>query len=690
MEVTDKDLEDTLKAAGVSPKVLKDIQEGIDPDVQDTLRQAGVPLSAVHAPVLKKEKLPEPAPERLPPASQAEAERQSQKLGVATPLATGIPMLGAIPRIAGAATGAAGVGGTMPGDTFSERFGKNFDVLGEAENLYAQRHPIWSPAGEMIGATAATLPLAATRLGSMALGGRGPSVAWRGLGGAAGGASVNALDAALRGEDPVSAAEVGGAGGLAGPLLGEGARGATRFASDQFWPRPGPLKGMSPMAISKLTGAVEGETPASIAAARNRAGPSGMLADLNTATTDIAGGLADIPGQHKGEVREAYRQRDLGAKKRISDALDTYITPKTNVEDFKDTLIEARKAAADPLYDQWRSTKIQPTDKLKELVPRLEKAGAFKMAQELADVSGDKIDTTFFTSGDRKNWPTAQTWDLAKRGLDRRIEAAYASGDKTLARELVKLRGETLKEIEAAPGGLIYKQARQEFADRSSILDQIDAGKDTFLGGRSGVDVDQLRNELKGLSGPELQARLVGLRKAADEVFGATAIGDTSLRNKILAPNNQEKIKLLLGEERGQKLIDSMEQEKFLKEQSQNVVGGSQTTPKKERTQALQPLPGAGWDLDIARPGSWLPPPFRPSAMADAMRGARTGTAMNQLGGLITTPEGPQLNHLLAAIQQEANRRAMADRVAQAGGNSLSMLFAPATATARRRYFPTQ
>lgn len=687
-EVTDKDIEDALRAAGVGPAVLKGSKAGptVDPDVAAALKAAGVPLEAIDAPH-RKERLPEPSRERLPPAEQAAAERQSKDLGVMSPVVSGMPVIGPATQAAAAATGAAGVGETMPGDSFSERFGKNYGVLGEAQRLYDERHPVWSPVGGFIGSAASTLPLgAAGPVGRMVAGGGiGPTVGWRALTGGAGGAGLGALDEYLRGGSALSGAEIGGGFGAAGPIVGEGARGVSRFASDQMWPRGGPLAKVNPTAIHKLVGAFEGETPASIAAGRDRAGGAGMMADVSTGMTDIAGGLADTPGPQKQVVREAVRMRDAQSKARIDAALNTHITNKTNVEDFKNFLTENRAAAADPLYKQFRTTEVHPTPEIQAILPRLEEAGALAMGEKFAKIDGVPFDKAFFAPGATKRFPTAESWSYIKQGLNGLIDKAYSGGDKTLARKLIGLKRDMWTELKKAPGGNILAQADQEFKSRSDIIDQIAAGKDTFLGGRHGLTVDELRDELRGLSGPELQARIVGLRQAADDVFGATHIGDTSLRNKILAPNNQAKIKLMLGDQRGEALIKEMEREKFLKEQSQNIVGGSQTTPKKERVDALKPMAGSEWGFDLAKPATWPPPSFRPSHLIDSLRQQSHGTSMNQLGRIVTTPEGPEMGNLIDAVHTEMARRAAMDRAVAPGANALSSVLAvPGSAAARR------
>lgn len=697
MEVTQKDIDDTLRAAGVKP--IKDAPAGaavLNDDHAETLRQAGVPLSALSAPVLKQQMPPE-AESKPGPTIEREAQRISRAMPVETPIAEGMPVIGNLPRMATAGISAAVPGMGLPGETFGERYSQNDAALSRASKLYGERHPVWSPVGNLIGGALATAPVAASPLGGLVLGTRGPSVPSRLLQGMAGGSTIGATDAALRGENVPDAAMIGAGAGALGPVVSEGMRGLVNSGANRIWSPGGVLSKVQPANINRLASVIEGETPASMREGRDRAGPAGMLMDLNTGMTDLAGGLADTPGPQKAIVREALRLRSKGQGDRIEQALTKEIAPRTNIEQFKDFLTETRKAAADPLYEQWRTTQIHPTDKLKELLPRLEKAGAFDMAEELSGISGEPITKAFFTGGPQKRFPTAQSWDYVKRGLDRSIDQAYSKGDKTLARALVQLRNETVSEIEKAPGGQVWKQARGEWAERSELLDQVERGHDTLLGGRTGISADELKAELKGINGPALDARLQGLRAAADEAMGATTRGDTTLRNKILAPNNRAKIEVTLaarygdavGKARADRLIKTMEQEAFLKEQDQNIRGGSQTTPKKERVDALKPSPTPHWDPNIAQPSTWLPPKwmegFRPANLVDAWKGQRSAAANNQLGDLITTREGPQMDDLIKAIHEEALRRAIRDVRATHTGNAVFNLVQPAGTSYRRQ-----
>lgn len=693
-QITPDDITETLRQAGVSrtgaPSAPR-AQKYIDDDIAETLRQAGVTLEGGTKPTPKPVALPEPAPGRLNDPMQTEAERTAGKLNPVTALATETPLIGPAVTAASALLRARpGREPTVPGDTFGQRAINSNSVLNEAQRIYREKNPWTTMGAGFLGSTALTGGLMSSTLGRMAMGAEGANTASKVYTGAIGGAGLNSLDAALRGESVPFGGMIGTAGGAAGPLIGAGVSGLGRGYT-KLPLTSGPLAGLNSVARDKLAGAMEGESPGSLAASRQRMGPAGFFGDVNQGATDLAGGIADTPGPGKGLVRGAYQARDAGARTRIDDAITDAIGPHVDIEALKTHTTEARKAAADPLYEQWRKMEVHPTDELIALLPRLEKAGAFDAAEELSGITGQAMNKAFFKPGPRKNFPTTESWDLAKQGLDRKIDQAYRGGDKRLAAALIDLKHDLLREIEKTPAGGVWKQARQEFASRSALLDQIEAGRDTFIGGRSGTSVDELKHELKGLSKPELGARLQGVRAAADQVMGDTLIGDTSLRNKMLADNNQKKLRLLLGDDRANRLIDSMKQEQFLKQQSQDVIHGSQTTPKGERVKALQPPPFNVPNLNLTAPATWIPHDWTPAGVANAARLKRHATAINQLAPLMSTPNDAGLDRLLNAISQEGQRRSKIESGAGVVGNLLSALTAgPGTTTARRNFFPTQ
>lgn len=697
-EVTDKDIEDTLRAAGVSGKVPEHL--GVEPDHADTLREAGVDISAAHQPVLKNPRFEEPAEPGLRAEEREYVEKGKKQLagtvvGAMAPIVEGVPFAGPATRAATAMISGAVPGMGFPGDTYNDRVGRNKRVLDTMVGEHiASMPPGYVIPAELAGGAMTVGPLAATRLGSLALGMRGSSLGSRTYWGGAGGASISALDAIARGENPVLPAAIGMGAGVAAPWVGEGGRKLGGMISEHVWPRPGPLKDVSPVNINRLTGALEAETPASIDIARKRMGPTGFMSDLNPEMSDIALGLHSGTGRPKAVIQQKYELRHAQQAGEMKTVLDKTVAPLMDDVHWQQFTTDTHKAQYTPLYQAWEKARVQPTQKLKDLIPRLEKAGAFAKAEEISGISGEPINTTFFTTGNTKSFPTAKSWQYVKQGLNSRIDAAYSAGEKDVARALVKLKGELTNELYATPQGKLLQQADKSFSDMNNILEQHAAGRDTFVGGREGTTKWELREELKHLTPVEQMARIQGLRSVADEAMGATIKGDTTLRNKILAPNNQEKIKMILGQKDGKELIERMEQLKYIGDKKNAIIGGSQTTPRASARDALRPPQSEPWGLNLTQPGTYFPPSVRenvrPSSVMDAWRKQRYGDADNQLAGMLTLPQSdPRFDLIMRALRSEAQRRQTGSAVVDRAGNALTgMIALPAPTTARRQILP--
>jgi len=685
----------TPRKAATKPATVHEFQKALDmlgiKDEPTKVSPGGVPIGENGRPrvTIRKPSLIDTAPE---PARKA--------AGYANQVVEGVPLVAPATDLAASAIDATakgfGQGDPNPyGATWMDRFTSARNKLTGATKEFAAENPIGSTVANVAGGVASAIPLAMTGPGAIMMGLRGPSLGLRTLGGGAGGATIGGADAALRGDNIGTGALLGGGVGMAGPVAGDLAHKGTSAALNYFLPRQGPLKGIDPINVNRLVQAVEGETPATIAAARDRIGPHGFLGDLNQGMTDLTGAAAVTPGP-KAVVREAYQTRMDNQRPRIEAAADAGMgTPRRDMVELEYLTTEAQKAAASPLYNQWTSMRVPPTERLKDLIPRLKNAGAFKRAEKLAAISGEPVNIKFFTGGPQKDFPTAQTWDYVKQGLDSSIEKAYSSGDKTLARKLIGLKNDMIHEIETTDAGKVWNTARKTFADYASLKDNHAAGYDTFLGGRSGLTVDELKHELRGLSVPEIQARVIGARAAISDAMGAALTGDTQMRNKLLAPNNQEKLRLLIGNNKqADEMIKALEQEHLLGVKALDVMGnnatGASNVGRAERKNLLMPNPAPEWGFDIGKPGTYLPPSIRDqftiSGMINARRGERNNVANNQLGHLLTMPNGPQMIDLIRGLSNEEARQAKTFARTRAGGNLLTgAVSGPGASVVRRK-----
>lgn len=629
-------------------------------------------------------------------------------------MVSAMPIVGPLANKATAAAGA--VIQPLVGDrdapaTFGERYERNLAMQEEGNRLYEEKHPGMAVAADVAGPAMLFSSLAGapasiagaagpvlSRGGQLVanaaqriMGMRGASLGSRVYQGAAGMGAVETGNQLLKGEDPRKQGLLGpvpvavATGGL-GPAIGEGIAVGGSKLMEMLPRRAGALKGTNSIARNKLIGAYEGETPASIAAAKEQYGPSGMLMDVNQAGRDLAGGLADVPGPHKQEIREALRVRSAGQGARMEASLNQNTVPQVNVANLVRTIDDMQDAAAKPLYDAFRTTKIHPTQEIKDLMPRLKKAGAFKLADELAGIAGRETTENFFTTGANKAFPTAESWDYVKRGLDRRISSAIDKGDKELYRELVRLKKDMLGEIEKTEGGKIWKKARETFAEYAEIKHQVEEGMKTFS---RATRADDLAQELSLLSYNERAARQQGARDAVQQITDNSLRGDTTARNQLLTKAGREKLELLFGEKRAGRLIKDLEAELNMSRSTHNMVGNSETSSKQARRDALMPSRAeSGYlrNVELTRPGSLIPDWMTPQAIMEGQIAERTAASNAQLSPLLrASMGGPEFDNLVAEIAAEGARRgAVRSSLGRAGSAATGAVVATGPAQRNR------
>lgn len=126
-----------------------------------------------------------------------------------------IPIIG--PALdAGALKAAAGIRSYIHGTPYEAEHQVAIDYAKEL----ADRNPISTAVGGVVGNIAALAPLGMTALGGRALGITGPALAGRVGAGALSGSGIGAADTAVRGGDVGTGAGIGAVAGMAGPLVG--------------------------------------------------------------------------------------------------------------------------------------------------------------------------------------------------------------------------------------------------------------------------------------------------------------------------------------------------------------------------------------------------------------------------------------------------------------------------------------
>lgn len=161
-----------------------------------------------------------------------------------------------------------------------------------------------------------------------------------------------------------------------------------------------------------------------------------------------------------------------------------------------------------------------------------------------------------------------------KENIDDQISVAKRQGEDKLVRRLVEQKNELLNRMdEVVPE---YKAARQIYEDEKQFERAVDLGKDVF---KSSVGVDEFAANTKGLSQNEKQALKLGLRDGLYDII-TNAKNETLGWNKILPQKVQAKIRNVLGQTEGNKLINWANREIVRMRNFNKLLQGSQTAEK--------------------------------------------------------------------------------------------------------------
>jgi len=344
-----------------------------------------------------------------------------------------------------------------------------------------------------------------------------------------------------------------------------------------------PLEGVSPEAIQRIHASFEGEglTPHTLAQRLEEMSPHQFLSEIGDSPTFYARGITSSPGLGRTELMNAFRGRASEAPQRIGTVFDQIFGRDSNTYSIAKQISRDQKKASDPAYRAFRETQITPTPELVELIPRLKSAGAFSKAKELAGISGVPWQQEQFMAGVPGKYPTARTWDLVKRSLDSKISKAFRDGDNTTGSALKALRGELITAIDAHPDPLVqnvWKNARNVYAGPAKLKAALEYGRDLLT---RGVDTDEFvaRAAAKDFGPAEIDAMKTGVRAYLKDKLGRPGRQNLSTLNDVLAENNLQKLRALLGDEEAAKLERAIRHEYEMHFSPQNL-GNSLTAEK--------------------------------------------------------------------------------------------------------------
>lgn len=555
---------------------------------------------------------------------------------------------------------------TYPGD-----YSANLEAQHKNDAAFEKANPVGSTVAKLAGGTAA-LAAAAGPLGAgELLGLTGPSLGTMAARGAASGAALSGGDAALRGENVIPAASLGAFTGAAAPFagaaLGKGVDAAIGAAGKarQAFANPAEKKVAQAFARDEL------KDPAAVNAALAERGSTGMLADVGPNTQALAETLAQQPGQAKKIVTEAIETRAAGSRQRIDDAITQAFGPRQDIADITRDTIAARKAAADPLYEQFRSQKVHPTQPLKDLTPILEKDGLFANARHLMELEGKPVTVNFFTGGDRKNYPTTEAWDYVKQAIDGKIGEALKNNQRNVARVYGQLKRRLDAAIESHPDqatARVWKAARDAYADPTRVMAAREEGQSVWS---RAVRSDELKFQLSDYNPKERAAFKEGARDGLARMMDLSINGDNAARRMLLAPENINKMRLITDNAGATKLLKALTNESQTVEMSRNVLNNSRTAAREAAKEDLAGKPRGDFGVRDAYAAGGMLGAMRSAAtkamqkvLENAQRG-KTHDLHAEIGKILVAPASPERTATIEKIFNLAQKADPSGRVAE-------------------------
>jgi len=288
-----------------------------------------------------------------------------------------------------------------------------------------------------------------------------------------------------------------------------------------------------------------------------------MLFNINNQFIVTARGFGQMP-ETSAVIANAVKQQNINQGKRISKSFDIALgNPDTAFQTVKkiNTAIEKE---AKPIYEQAFEQGINMTQGLQDVmsIPLLAKYEKIALKR--------LIETKKTDEGKRLITNKLRVLHEVKRKLDGDIGRSIVSNDKTVAKDLLVLKKELLKEIDLASP--TYKKARKVFSDEMENLEALEYGSKNIF--KSDVGPEEFAEEIAEYSKAELESLRVGIKKAIRKVEAGKPETYNAIDRKFILPNTRAKLEVAIGKDATNNLYDSLDAEQVMFKQSSSVDPG--------------------------------------------------------------------------------------------------------------------
>jgi hypothetical protein len=485
----------------------------------------------------------------------------------------------------------------LPEDTFGGRYEHALGIQEGKDKSFQEEHPIADAVSEMAGGIASTGGLAKTAAGAKVLGLGGKTLPQMMTQGAVSGGIINAADAEVRGDNPLTAGIVGaGIGGVA-PAAGRLINAASAPVQNTFRALRDPeLEGERVVASGldrDMKAGDVGVTPQEFVDAKASGQPVSLIDAGGTTTRAIARSAANNSPEGRGEMNRMIDARFESQAPRLADWLrQTFHYPDAAAQ--QEAIDHVERVVNRTNYA--KAMKDGDRDIMSPELDRLMGSPALVDAMRKASISGkDRAITqgigamrqgvtvenglVKFTPGKSgaPTYPNLAFWDATKKELDDATSAAMRAGRREEAGTLTQLTRTLRSELDRMVPS--YQTARAGAASFFGAENAIEAGQN-FVGASQKFGIPAVRRQLSRMSPQERQMFQDGYVSRLVETIEKTGDRRTILNKIQNSPAAREEINVALGPQRAKEIEGRLRVEGVM-DLARPALQGNSTTARQ-------------------------------------------------------------------------------------------------------------
>ncbi|EJN10471.1 hypothetical protein PMI42_06247 [Bradyrhizobium sp. YR681] len=534
--------------------------------------------------------------------------------GVTRAAARGIPIVGGMLNKANAATNAALAPvidpllpdsmEKLPEKSFGERYQHALDIQEGKDKGFAQEHPVADTAAEIAGGVASTGVAAATATGAKLLGLTGRTMPQLMARGAASNAAISGADAAVRGDNPLTAAAVGaGIGGVApgvGRLINskvvEPIRNLVRGFSD---PAAEAERRVASALDRDIRNGDRGLTLQEMQDARATNQPAALIDTGGEVTRAMARSAANTSPEARSTLNHLIDNRFESQAPRLAEWLQQSFhypdatAQREAIDSIARTVNRATYArahsrpAAQSMWDEGFEQLMQ-APVVQEAARGATMTGANRSAaQGFTPVrrpfefhDQESLTPRYTRRADdqgREILPNLEFWDHVKRNLDDKINTLQRSGQNSAARDAQELRARLVEKLDRSVPE--YAAARRGAAAFFGADDAIEAGQN-YVGASRQFRTPDVRRQLAQMSPVERQLFQDGYVSRLVQTIEQSGDRRTILNKISNSPGAREEMEVALGPQRARE-VEARLRVEGLMDVARNTVQGNSTTARQ-------------------------------------------------------------------------------------------------------------